>query len=261
MAEMNQGSPAGSDSTGQGQSGTSAGSENTANQPHMIPKSRFDEVIGQRNEAQRALQERDALIQEMNQRLAAVESRSASPGDSDELNEPPDDASPQERAEYMIRRGIHKYTPKVVEKMIGELVGKELESKLGNVDEFKRTMGANLQEAQRSMIERYESECKRAGIDGSNKSIRSMIAAYARENNTGPEESVRGVVNLLGIKPQGDSVSSADMLSETLTGATLASDAQPRTFQQAWDLAKEGKIAPSATADVLSILNEIDKKD
>jgi hypothetical protein len=207
---------------------TSEVTENTeaAGNGHMIPKSRLDEVIGQRNDAR-------AEITAMTERLAALEAKAT------EAQAAPVAAAADEPPEGLTSREQIRW---YVENDAKSLMEKELGMSL---DKARALLGTTTTTAKAHAESVWNASCAASGLDPANAEVQELVAGLVKGAGVDFEDAIGRVAKLYSVTPRTET---ATPEVPGQTGAMAASSSLPSNTLEAMEMARKGVRAPMASS-------------
>lgn len=193
----------------------------------MIPKGRFDEVLGERN----TLREEK---REFENRMAALESK-LTPKEESALPDPPSNLSERETIEWYVENGATR----------------AIENKLGmSLDAARTLLAGSKATAEQSNEARWNSLCAKHKLDPSDRMVQATVTGLMQGGKMTPEEAVKQTATRFGAftkKPV------ATVPDGTQSGVMTQSDRQPKTREEAVEMAQAGQIAKQrSTLEILA---------
>jgi hypothetical protein len=262
MGEMDQGGTPNPDSAGTSNgtpAGTSAGSQNTDTSgggDAMVPSWRLREVSEKAKGFETQLTDVQSENQALREQLETLQS--SSPGGAGGMPDvPPEEMTPEQKADWIVRRGVEKYGPQIVDRVLESSLKKLVKRDL-QVDSLKdvgTVVNSMRQQLNSTVVDQYKGACKQFGFDPDNEELKNFVVGYIQRTNKTPEQTLAMMRQLSGTKAAEEP--SADMLTSNINGATSVEDILPKTFAEANALAKEGKaIAQKSALEILNHFQE-----
>jgi len=201
---------------------TSAETENTeaqSTEEPRIPKSRLDEVIGQRKE-------RDEKIEQLEAQLAEklVEKQETAPT-STKGDEPPAGLSEREIIKW--------YVEKDADALIQRKLGMSLETAATLLGTAKET-------AQDYTERRWEGLCKPHGLDPQNEDLQYYFMSATQNGKMNPEDALKRAAKIFA-KGNGKTKETASVETGGVTGVMTGSKVTAKNAKDATELARKGQ--------------------
>jgi hypothetical protein len=212
------------------QSETSAETQNTEAADHMIPKSRFDEVIGQRNDARR---ENEQLQQRLDELAAKIEQSTQ----QTETRVPDESSSEEERIKYW----VEKFADPLFERRFGS----QFEKQFGMTPEQASTILGSAKSSTEAVAEmRWREACSKRSLDPVDQDLQLMVMGLTR-GGMDYEKALDRAQKLF--KKDGATKSetkeSASVEKSGVTGGVASADFLPWTKKEAAEGAAKNKRA------------------
>ena len=211
---------------------TSAEDGKTTEKPQMIPKTRFNEVIGQRN----AAQEENKTLKE---RLDAIEARVApKQTTSSKLPEPPSSITDQrEIVDWYIAEGFERH----------------FQDKFGmDTSAAKAVLQSSTAVAQRSQEQQWKDACRENKLDPLNKIVQATVMGLVQGAKMPLDDAVAEAAKHFSTS-NGKKEPVATVPQGTQSGVMTQSDHRPSTPEEALQMAREGKVVKHR--DTLAVLS------
>jgi hypothetical protein len=209
----------------------SAETENTEGDkgPKTVPYARFQEVIKDKNETKKQLDELTESYQELAARLPEPKEEPAADA---EIPEPPAGLSPMQRVQWLVDQGVER----------------ALKKKGLSLDDLA-TVATTAPEASReAMYAKWSRECAKHKIDPEDKRAQRLCQGFiAGEQNPDLAKVVEEIAGLLPktAKVPGPTKVETDGVTSTMT----VKDFLPRDKKEATEAARKGHRAPAFTTE------------
>jgi hypothetical protein len=203
---------------------TSAETQNTDTQEHMIPKSRLDEVIGQRNDARR---ENEQLQQRLDELAAKIE----------QSTQQTETRVPDESIKYW----VEKFADPLFERRFGS----QFEKQFGMTPEQASTILGSAKSSTEAVAEmRWREACSKRSLDPVDQDLQLMVMGLTR-GGMDYEKALDRAQKLF--KKDGATKSetkeSASVEKSGVTGGVASADFLPWTKKEAAEGAAKNKRA------------------
>lgn len=207
-----------------------------------VPYQRFRQVISARNDLR---SENERLKGQLEVLQAQAPNGHAKEDNSEADEEPPAHLTPNQKLNWYIQKGVERHSAATFEK--------QMQAQFGMAPKEVASVLAGLRaHTQESVLSRYQAACTERGVDPKERAIRRAVAAYMQANQVQPEAALDALIKVAGATKSSQPQHSADMLAFGLTGVTAVDDANPRSFEDANRLAREGKaITPRSAVEIL----------
>ncbi|HUU46128.1 MAG TPA: hypothetical protein VM118_10390, partial [Acidobacteriota bacterium] len=187
---------------------------NSTDKPHMIPKSRLDEVIGERNTLR---QEKQAF----EERMAALEAKLApkdEPTAKGKLPEPPAELTDQrEIIDWYVQEGAQRL----------------IESKLGmDLDTAKTLLVGSKAAIQKSTEQQWKDACATHKLDPSDVMVQATVMGLVQGSKMDFGDAMKQTAKRFGQASNGKK-DVATVPDGTQSGVMTQSDRQPKTKEEA----------------------------
>jgi hypothetical protein len=221
---------------GNGTPETPAEAQNTE---HMIPKSRLDEVIGQRNAEREEKAELKRRLDDLEQRIQAP----AKPHqETASLPAPPAGLSEREAVEWYVRHDAERF----------------IEEKLGfGLDVLKQRLDATATISQESAEMKWQKACSGVGLDPKDTVIQAAVLGLVKSHGMPFEQAMKVTAEKFG-KPAAPvqpapAEPTATVTDGGVSGVVTAAKRLPSTLQEVAEMARKGERAPHlSTLDILA---------
>lgn len=188
---------------------------------HMIPKSRFDEVIAERNELRKKM---EALSQPKDEPETQEQTES--------VEIPAHITDPMRRAQYL----VDKFSKQTIERELGMPLA-----------DVKRLLGTTQETSRDYAKRRWVDECGKHGLDPQNREVEEYVVGLVKGVGKPLDEAMAAAKKLFG-KRNGETKTASvetDSVAPVMTRATTV----PRNKKDAVAMAHKGERAPKTTIE------------
>ena len=207
---------------------------NSTDKPHMIPKSRLDEVIGERNTLR---QEKQAF----EERMAALEAKLApkdEPTAKGKLPEPPAELTDQ-------REIIDWYVQEGAERAFKAKTGMDFETVATFIASSRSVI-------QKSTDQQWKDACSTHKLDPADVVVQAAVMSLVKDSKMDFSDAMKQTAKRFGQASNGKK-DVATVPDGTQSGVMTQSDRQPKTKEEAATMAQAGQRAKQlSTLEILS---------
>jgi len=205
---------------------------------HMIPKSRLDEVIGQRNT------EREANA-ELTRRLEALEAKAeapVTPKTPEGLPAPPAGLSEREAVEWYVRHDAERL----------------LTEKLGfGLDELKRRLDTTASTSQELAATKWQKACEGSGLDPADTVVQAAVLGLVKSHGMSFDKAMQAAAEKFGKPAAAPAAVTAEPTATVadggVSGVVTTAKRIPTTLQEVAEMSRKGEHAPRlSTLEILA---------
>ena len=220
---------------------TPAGAENTetAPQEHMIPKSRLDEVIGQK----RAME--DQLIA-AKAKLEALEPKETAPAEPAKAEEPPVGMDQHQQLRWYVER----YSNDMIEKKLGM-----------SLEDASQALSGARKTGQDYASRRWAQECEKHSIDPNSEEAAKMVTALVHAE-TPLDEAFSTAAKLYGKPQETQAVTQTASVETAGISPVMAREGRiAKNKDEATEMATKGQsVKRQSSQEIIDARNEVMKK-